>query len=104
MTKTISTGLRSPLLMIFACTITTQGAPSLRSLQKPALTLSKGWARCCVCYLILLWTRDQTGLAPGTSGSPLRKKREGTGHPRVGNARKINSGPSASAQIIVMRL
>jgi hypothetical protein len=43
-TKTISTGLRSPLLMIFACTITAQGAPSLRSLQEPALTLSRGWA------------------------------------------------------------
>jgi hypothetical protein len=30
--------------MIFACAIPTEGAPSLRVLQEPALSLSKGWA------------------------------------------------------------
>jgi hypothetical protein len=34
----------SPTLTIFACTIPTEGAPSLRLLQEPALSLSKGWA------------------------------------------------------------
>ena len=32
-----------PPLTIFACTIPTEGAPSLRFLQEPALSLSKGW-------------------------------------------------------------
>src|SRR5947208_6332395 len=31
-------------LTIFACAIPTEGVPSLRCLQEPALSLSKGWA------------------------------------------------------------
>jgi hypothetical protein len=44
--------------------------------------LRRGGWRCCVCYLILLWTRDQTRVAPAFPTPALRKKREGTGHPR----------------------
>jgi hypothetical protein len=71
----------APPSTIIACTIPTEGAPSLPFLQEPALSLSKGGWRCCVCYLILLWTRDQTHLAPAFPTPALRKKREGTGHP-----------------------
>jgi hypothetical protein len=59
----------------------------------------KGGRRCCVCYLILLWTRDQTHLAPAFptrapstgSGQALRKKREGRGTHCVGDASEIKS-------------
>jgi hypothetical protein len=36
-------GVRGPPLTILACTIPTEGAPSLRFLQEPALSLPKGW-------------------------------------------------------------
>jgi hypothetical protein len=47
--------------------------------------------RCCVCYLILLWTRDQTHLAPAFPTPALRNKREGRGTHCVGDASEIKS-------------
>jgi hypothetical protein len=45
-----------------------------------------------VCYLILLWTRDQTDLASGTAGSSFAKKNaKEWGTHCVGNAREIKS-------------
>ena len=45
----------APPLTIFECTVPTEGAPSLRFLQEPALSLSKGRVTMLrVCYLILI--------------------------------------------------
>jgi hypothetical protein len=51
----------------------------------------KGGRRCCVCHLILLWTRDQTHLAPAFPIPALRQERKGRGTHCLGNARKIKS-------------
>jgi hypothetical protein len=46
----------------------------------------QGGRRCCVCYLILLWTRDQTHLAPAFPTPALRRNAKEPGTRCVGNA------------------
>jgi hypothetical protein len=50
-----------PPFAISVCTISTEGAPSLRFLQEPALSLSKGWAAMLHALLDLFYgaRRDQ---------------------------------------------
>src|SRR4029077_3316601 len=53
------------------------GAPFALRVPHPCVRC-KGAGRCCMCYLILLWTRDQTHLAPTFPTPALRQEREGT--------------------------
>jgi len=89
-----------PPLTIFACTIPTEGAPSLRFLQEPALSLPKGWWVAMLrAYLILCghvikptWRRHFR-LPPlrQAQGRLFAKNAKERGTHCVGNARKIKS-------------
>ena len=65
-----------PPFTIFACAVPTEGAPSLRF-------FGKGGTRCCVCYLILLWTRDQNHLARAFPTPAPSQKTRRNGAPTV---------------------
>jgi hypothetical protein len=56
-----------------------EGAPSLRFLQEPALSLSKGWIAMLRVLFDLLWTPDQIHLVLAFPTPALRKEREGQG-------------------------
>jgi hypothetical protein len=72
-----------PALTIFACTIPTEGAPSLRFLAKVGGDAA--------CYLILLWIRDQTPWRRHFRLPPFAKNAMERGTHGVGNAGKIKS-------------
>jgi hypothetical protein len=79
-----------PAFMIVVYAIPTEGAPSLRFLQEPALSLPKGWA--AMLHALLDWLRrdmDQP-LAPAFPTPALRKKREGRGTHFLGGWPTLN--------------
>src|SRR6266481_1353461 len=85
---------RGGCLLFFTVNLSLGGSPAFNDLcvrvPRPCV-FCKGGRRCRVCYLFLLWTRDQTHLAPAFPTPALRKKREGTCTHCVGNARKTKS-------------
>jgi hypothetical protein len=64
---------------------------SLRFLQEPALSLSKGWVAMLRVLFDLLWTPDQIHLVLAFPAPAFRKECEGQGTHYVGNASQIKS-------------
>src|SRR5208283_647457 len=54
---------------------------SLRSYPINPCVFCKGGRRCCMRYLILLWTRNQTDLAPAFPTPAPSQKTRRNGHP-----------------------
>jgi hypothetical protein len=84
--------------MILVCTISTEGAPSLRFLQGWVAMLSA-----LIDLLWLLWRRDQTPPAQTFPTPALRTEREGRGTRRVGDALEIKNLGHPPLRFLVAR-
>ncbi len=88
-------------LRVIACTLRSAGGPSLRSLQEPALSLSKGERRCCVSIRSRGGYTIKPTWRPYFRPSPFAKDAK-NGHPCVGDASNIKSPghpPPSSARV-----